>query len=240
MYPSCLVGCEQPSVSTKERNVINGTLTARVEDARAAVEGLPALIGAISVLFSTPSGLFAVIAVSIWLLLKVKSIPLIQHFSQRRSERVASMEKYLDCPEKADITCVRVVQEMRDTHMFRTATGIYAEKRRRDALVSLHERVSHVANWRIIRRAHPFLEFNARHEMRVRSFNWIERVEFAFNTVIMFVSFAVAALLFVAIFFLSWTNGKRRSGYTFPCFCNDVRRCILGSAELPSQQRTYD
>lgn len=172
-------------------------LTERVQDATTAVKALVPLVEAISALFATPGGIIAAIVVFAWLLSKFRSLPLLQHFSERKSVRQASMEKYLQEPERGDPVCLKVLREIRDTDMFRTATGIYAEKRRREALVVLHDDLSGIVTWRMIRRADPFLELDENDKFQVRPFTLVERFEFAFNTGVMYFGFGTAAVLFV-------------------------------------------
>lgn len=137
---------------------------AATQDAKDVLTELPALVDAFVRIFQGKYGLlFTVLAallIAWYFLFKASPSGLLAYHQTRRRSRFEALEKYLSNADARDHSCVQTINEIYDAECFEQATGIYAERTKRSALVSLYGQVNQVASWRTIKAAQDFLEFN--------------------------------------------------------------------------------
>lgn len=165
-----------------------------VEDLTKATQSLPSLLDAVS---SLPlSGWVVLVAFFLWLLAN-KNLPRVFDVLERKEmRRLGQLETYVSSPGSGDANALKAVQDIRDAHYFKIATGIYAESRVRSAFIKLHEATSHLVSWRHICRAHPYLKVAADETVTVRELDFSETLSYWYNQFVAYFFLLISAALF--------------------------------------------
>lgn len=154
-------------------------LVSTAQDAKDALTELPVLADALFRLFEGKYGLLCAIImvflISWYLLFKVSPSGLLVYHQTRRRSRFEALEKYLSNSQANDQSCSQAIRDIYEAECFEQATGIYAERTKRVALISLYGKVNDVASWRTIRTAQDFLEFNQGGSATIRPLNRHDR-----------------------------------------------------------------
>jgi len=175
-------------------------LASQVENLTKAIQSLPSLLDAVS---SLPlSGWLVLVAFFLWLLAN-KNLPLFLDLLERtKKRRLEQIETYVSSPDSGDANTIEAVRDIRDAQYFKIATGIYAERRIRNAYIRLHKSTSHLITWRHIFRAHPYLQVDSNETVTVRDISFWERLVYWYNQLIAYffllVSAALASLLILS------------------------------------------
>jgi len=177
-------------------------LTSQIKDATEAIHQLPPLVDGLVTLLKTPAGWFVLTAFFIWLLIN-KDFSRIFDFKDRRErQRFEHLDLYVNKPELADEDSVKALRDLRDAHYFKIATGIYAEKSLRKALIKLHDQTSHNVSWSSIRRAYQYIQADGNQNVTVRELTIFEKFGYWYNQIVGYVSLLAAASI-LSLFVLS-------------------------------------
>lgn len=171
-------------------------LTAQLKDATEAAQQVVPLADAVTNLLQTPVGLIAAVLFFLWLLVNKDFSHLFDLFERKEKKRSEQLDQYVSKPELADPDSVRVLSDLRDAHYFKIATGIYAEKKLRKALITLHNRASHHISWQQIRRAFQYIEISGDEALVIRQFTLFELIGYGYNQLVGYTCLLFAAGLF--------------------------------------------
>lgn len=176
-----------------------------LETATNTVRSIPEFLDAIAEIMRTPYGWVVLAALLIWFLLNKDLSNMFRVFESKEKKRLEKLEVYINNKEAANDDALVVIKDLRDTHYFKVATDIYAEKPLRDSLITLHKRTSHSVNWINIKRAMPYLIVGRDSKVTVRKQTKFEVLGHYYNLVTgwLFLGFSVALLL---VFLLSATK----------------------------------
>lgn len=169
----------------------------QIDQAAEMVKSIPEFMEAVSGVLQTPYGWFVLTALLIWFLINRDLSHLLGLFERGEKTRIEKLESYLERESSADEGSLRVIKDLRDAHYFKIATGIYAEKWRRESLIKLHDNVSHTINWVQIKRALPFIKITSDKSVSIRGLTFLEKVGHYYNIAVgfLFSFFAIAAIL---------------------------------------------
>lgn len=171
-------------------------LTPKIQDTNDALEHLPQLANTISNCLQTPAGWIALTVFIFWMLITKDFSHIFNIVGRKEKEKIEHLDLYVTKPELADSESIRVLRDLRDAHYFKVATGIYAEKKLRNALINLHEQTSYLINWRQIRRAWLYFEVDKDERIAVREPTFFEFFEYWCNQISGYVLFLAAAGMF--------------------------------------------
>ncbi|HZX31558.1 MAG TPA: hypothetical protein VFF03_09420 [Rhodocyclaceae bacterium] len=177
-------------------------LAPQVKDATEAIQHVPPLVDAVMGLLQTPTGFGVLLVFFTWLVINKDFSHLFQIFERKEKRRAEHLDLYVSKPELADTEAFKVLSDLRDAYYFKMATGIYAEKKLRQALIDLHGRTSHKISWGQIRRAFPYIEPANNGEVVIRKLTTFEKIGYWYNQAIGYGSLLSAAVLW-SLFFLS-------------------------------------
>lgn len=161
------------------------------------IDGLPVVVTTIRELLATAIGtaVFAVFVFS-YLAIKIPQIPLFQWLIGLKASRLKWLTEHTACISD-DVFCKAVIEDIRDAMIFEKATGIYAEKNWRKALVELHDLTG--VSWVIIRRARKFMSLGADGKINIRALTYGDRIEAWFNAAMAWLFLGMATLTFISI-----------------------------------------
>jgi hypothetical protein len=180
-------------------------LAPQIKDATEAINQVPPLIDALIDLLQTPAGWLLLSALFLWLLINKDFSRLVDLMGRKERQRFEHLDLYVTKPELADEESVKVLRDLRDAHYFKIATGIYAEKNLRSALIKLHDQTSHEVNWALIRRAFPYIQANGQKQVKVRDLTAFEGFGCWYNQLVGYISLLTAAGIF-SLFVFSTTK----------------------------------
>ncbi|GAB2180865.1 hypothetical protein DLREEDagrD3_10880 [Denitratisoma sp. agr-D3] len=187
-------------------------LAPQVEDLAKAIQSLPSLLDAVSTL--PLSGWIVLVAFFLWLLAN-KNIPRVFDVLERKEKRrLEQFDAYVSSPNSGDANTIKVIQDLRDAHYFKIATGIYAESRVRNAFIKLHEATSHLITWRHICRAHPYLKVAADETVTVRELDFSEKLSYWYNQLSAYFFLLLSATL-ISLVILSGSKTLTSFSYGF-------------------------
>lgn len=135
----------------------------------------------------------------VWVLLNKDVGFLFSVFERKAAKRLELLESYISQKEIACKELHRGMKDLRDAHYFKVATGIVAEKSRRNGLLSLHDSISHRINWKQIKRAEAYIEVSDDEQITVRKAKLTECFEYAFNWIVGLVFLLLSGILFIAL-----------------------------------------
>lgn len=159
-----------------------------------AITSLPDVLAKLSSL--TISGWVITIILFLWFLAN-RHLPLLLDFIERKERRrLEQLDIYISSTSSADANVMKVIRDTRDSYYFRIATGINASSCFRNALIRLHEEISHAITWRQIARSIPYLKVADNKRIFVRHLSTGEKLGYLYNQFV-----AYGLLLFSAIAF---------------------------------------
>ncbi|MDP3811060.1 MAG: hypothetical protein Q8Q78_08670 [Hydrogenophaga sp.] len=164
------------------------------------------LFNSVSESLQSPVGLVTLLLVFVWLLVNKDVSHLFNLFERKERRRFELLEQYLSKPEIADKETRIAVSELRDAHYFKAATGIYAEKTFRHALLRMHAQTSFTVNWMQIRRARPHIELSTSGDAIIKPFLPFEIFGYWYNTITVYTSLLGAAITAAALMFSNHRN----------------------------------
>lgn len=174
----------------------NMELTAQLKDATEATQQVIPLADALANLLQTPAGLIAVVVFFLWLLVNKDFSHLFELFERKEKRRSEQLDLYVSKPELADADSIKVLSDLRDAHYFKVATGIYAEKKLRSVLITLHNQTSHHISWQQIKRAFQYIEIGENNTLEIRELTTIEVLGYWYNQLVGYASALFAACIF--------------------------------------------
>lgn len=204
-------------------------LAAQVKDTTEAIQNLPPLLNSLSGLFNSPISLIVIIAIAIWLLIKTDFSHIFDLLERKDKKRAEQLDLYVSKPELADDEAVKVLRDLRDAHYFKLATGIYAEKSFRNALIRLHTNLSHLVGWTTIRRTLPYIEVTKDGVVSVRELRFIDKIECGFNHIAAGLSF----FAFLAVTFVGANSGISVTFWAFSTILTLFVAAYAFSQNLP-------
>jgi hypothetical protein len=178
-------------------------LAPQIKDATAVIQHVTPLADAIANLFQTPTGWVAIPAFFFWLIVNKDFSHLFDILERKEKKRAEQLDLYVAKPELADSESLKVLSDLRDAHYFKIATGIYAEKKVRRALINLHNHTSHHINWRQIQRAFPYIEVKEDESIIIRRMTSFEAIGYWYNQIVGYFSLLFAAAIFTLFLFVT-------------------------------------
>lgn len=172
-------------------------ITTKVDDLSEAIKSLPSLISSLQSL-----SIFewtVVITLFLWLATNKKVPTIIEAIKSREKEKLDQLDSYIFNKDFLDENTAQVVRDMRDARHFRIATGIYAERRQRNALIKLHKATCHKFSWRNIRRAQSCLEINEDETIQMKTLSKFDLAGYWYNQLIGYVFLLLPAVIFTII-----------------------------------------
>lgn len=132
-----------------------------------------------------------------------KTVPTAFNYLMKRKQwKTDLMDSYLAKNIAGNTPLNSVISDMRDTYYFNIATGIQAEKNRRESLIALHTSLGDIGSWQMIRRAGSFLRQNDQTGMYVPEFTTADKLGSAFNTMVFIFFASIFAVGFSILVFL--------------------------------------
>ncbi len=150
----------------------------------------------------SPEGWIIVPIFFFWLIVNKDFSHVFDILERKEKRRAEQLEFYVTKPEIADSETISVLNDLRDTHYFKVATGIYAEKKLRHALINLHNSTSHNVSWRQIRRAFRYIEMNKDGSIAIRRMTIFEIIGYWYNQIVGYIIFLFAAVILALYVFL--------------------------------------
>lgn len=173
----------------------------QIDKATDMVKSIPEFITAVSDLLQSPHGWLVLVVLLIWFLINRDLSHLFSLFERGEKQRLDKLESYVSNPSAADEKSLNVIKDLRDAYYFKVATGIYAEKGRRESLIKLHNDISHTINWVQIKRALPFIIAHSDMNSSIRDMEFRDKFVHYYNLAVgfLFLVFAIAVLLMFLI-----------------------------------------
>lgn len=136
----------------------------------------------------------------------VKNNFLLTYLERREDKKQEKIDKYLSNNSDIDEKCAEIVREQRDTIIFKSVTGIYAEKVFRCALIDLYNKMPYDVTWRMIRKSlSRFIliddKFNNK-VVSVKPVTKMEKITIGYNYTMAFL-LLVIALMYISISIVS-------------------------------------
>lgn len=182
-----------------------------VKAATEAVTDLPAFFDSVTAVIQTPGGMLLTAFAILYLGVFKNSLNFAQVFGHRKRIRLATIEKYLSSTGNRTPDCAAALLDMYEAEIFRVATGIYAEKSQRSALIRLHAAVEHRDNWLAIRFARPNIVFDRAGGATIREFNAWDTAGLYYNWVMSFLALCGAGSMVALLFLLPRLNWEKAS-----------------------------
>lgn len=182
-------------------------LASNVQDTTEALKNLGTLVETVIALLQTPEGWVLITGLFVWLILNKDISHLFDFFERGEKNKLARIDEYISKAELSDAEMMKVIRDSRDAHYFKFTTGIYAEKRVRDALINLHASLSNEMTWTHIRRAFPYIKIDSTGKVTVH-ISWFEKLSYGYNAVVGYGSLLLSAAVFIFFVF------SRKDAYT--------------------------
>lgn len=218
-------------------------LAPQLKDATEAIQHVPPLADAITNLLQTPTGWIAIAAFFFWLIVNKDFSHLFDILERKERRRSEHLDIYVAKPELADSESIKTLSDLRDAHYFKIATGIYAEKKLRYALINLHNRTSHHISWEKIRRAFSYIEINNDGTIVIRNLTRFESIGYWYNEIVGYASLLFAAG-FLSLFFMitpktlstfAWGIGSSLTAVLFAMFVFAQNWPILAAKSIQKE-----
>lgn len=173
----------------------------KIDQATDMVKSIPEFMDAVSQVLQSPYGWLVLLGLFIWFLMNRDLSHMFGLFERGEKKRLDKLESYVNNPSAAEEKSLNVIKDLRDAYYFKVATGIYAEKGRREILIKLHNDTSYAINWVHIKRALPFIISKSNMESYIRELEPMEKVGHYYNLAVglLFLFFAIALLLMFLI-----------------------------------------
>lgn len=171
-----------------------------VEEFIETINSIPELMEAINNIIKTPYGWFILLGILVWVAFNKNILFFVKLREEKESKKSEEIEKYLSNKDNVDELTEKVLGEIRTTRIFKVATGIYAEKKRRDALINLYNNSSSNITWISIRRANAYIKVAEDNSVTIDEPTLLQQLGRYYNIIVcwFFLFFAVASLLLVA------------------------------------------
>jgi hypothetical protein len=182
------------------------TLTSQVKDITEAASGVPSMIEAVFGAMKAPFGWMVILVLFFRFLLKNDFSHLFDIFERKEKKRLEHLDSYHTKIDLSDAKLSKVINDLRDAHYFRIATGIYAELTVRNAMIKLHDETSHLISWKKISAAFSYLDVSEEHKVKVREFNLYDQINFGFN-----ILFGILCLIYGVMFFTLFVYSSNES-----------------------------
>lgn len=173
----------------------------QIEQAASMVKSIPVFITSVSEVIQSPYGWIVLVGLLIWFFINRDLTNVFGIFERREKLKIEKIELYVNNKDLADEKSLKVIKDLRDSYYFKVATGIYAEKGRRESLIKLHDLTSHAIDWVQVKRALPYIEIKSCLTPFIRDFNTMEKVGRVYNNFMgaIFLFFAVLLLLMLFV-----------------------------------------
>ena len=156
----------------------------QIEQATDLLKSVPEFLQAAQELLQTPWGWIILLTPIFWILKNKDLSKTITLFKNKETKKIEKIEKYINSSEGQDNQILRKMQDLRDAYYFKAATGIYAENKRRHALITLHDQLSHDTHWQRIRNADDHIKINEDGSLFIRKLNLFEIFELTYNFIV--------------------------------------------------------
>ncbi|SDL11023.1 hypothetical protein [Pseudomonas indica] len=163
-----------------------------------AIRSIPDLIDAILQALSEPYGWITLTAIAFWLFFNRNLLKFFSSHLNRENKRFEYISSYLEKSELANKLTLEAICDARDAHYFNQATGIFAERSRRESLILFHKKHSHHINWTHIRRALPYIETSNKQLISIRKMNASDIFGYYYNLITGFFCLLFSAAIFIA------------------------------------------
>jgi hypothetical protein len=165
----------------------------QVEDLTELIKNAQSLLNAVGTI--SPLGWVIFMAFLFWLFMNKNAIHLFDLIKQKGDRRLKQLDSYLLTPDFCDKNTANAILDIRNALYFKSATGIYAESRTRDAYIRLHEATSHLITWKHIRRAQLYLEVDANGKTTVKEMDLLDRISYRYNQFLGYIILAISIFL---------------------------------------------
>lgn len=171
-----------------------------VDQATGMIKSLPDFFDAISGILQTPLGWLILVAIVFGILINRDFNKLFSFFTRREKLKLERLKEYTTSKNSLDTQTHKAIEDIIDACYFKIATGIYAEKKRRNSLITLHKKISHTINWSQIKRALPFIKIESDSKTIIRDMTTEEKIGYFYNLftgIIMLIFSSALFLLFI-------------------------------------------
>lgn len=133
----------------------------------------------------------------LWFVVNRNLLQLLKLQDEKEKKKLEAIESYLSDASNIDTECKEVFVDIRTSRYFKSATGIYAENKQRDALIALHNSLSSDISWTTIRRANPHIDFDSQNKAKVSEPTTSQKLGKFYNNMIGWLFLFFAALVFL-------------------------------------------
>lgn len=186
---------------------------ANVTDSIEGVNNLNPLISAVLEVLTGPHGwIGAVILVGLALRTLLVADPgkFLDLLERGEKKRIGYLDRYVEKPGVPGNDVHHALIDVRDAHYFKCATGIYAESKRRSALLRLHRETSPAISWKFIRRANQHIEIDRNGNVSISEKLFWSKVSIWYNYCVGAV-FLCVGLIFSALFLSTLLEAPKAS-----------------------------
>lgn len=170
-----------------------------MEQTTSFIKSIPEFADTLVALLRSPYGWLVFLGLLVWLLVNKNTIGLLAHLSKRDALKQEKLDAHIEKSNISDPKVLAVVKDIRDANHFKHATGIYATKRQREAIIDLYNKVSHGITWKQICRAMEFMEFSKDLGITYRTMTRFERFAHHYNIFTSISLLVLAALILIAL-----------------------------------------
>lgn len=187
--------------------MIKPELQSSIQEANNAVKDIPSLLETIILTLQGNYGFFIfalALCVVIWYFCCIANPSgYLTYFETRRRSRTERLEKYLSSQHSTETNSTAAIQEIYDSECFEHATGIYAERERRAALIQLHDKIAPSASWRTIMGAREYIDFDQNNCAFVKNATVWTQIHYWINMIIGSIIFFIGEFSMVGLPFTS-------------------------------------
>lgn len=179
----------------------NNSVTVMID----SIRSIPNLQEALKPVMSDPVNfiIFSVIFLFFIFNYLVKNTFLLTYLERREDKKQEKIDRYLSNNSNIDEMCAEIVREQRDTIIFKSVTGIYAEKDFRCALIDLHKNMPYDVTWKMIRKSlSRFMLENKK--IIVKPITNMEKLTILYNYIVALLLLAIA-VIYVIYYVLNFT-----------------------------------
>ncbi|WP_146145229.1 hypothetical protein [Photobacterium kishitanii] len=170
------------------------------------IMSIPSLQEALKPVMSDPVNFIIFIVIFLFLILNyiVKNNFLLTYWERREDKKQEKIDRYLSNNSDIDEMCAEIVREQRDAIIFKSVTGIYAEKVFRCALIDLRKKMPYDVTWRMIRKSLSRFSLNDDKKIIVKPITKIETVTMYYNYIMGLLLLAIA-VIYMIYYILNFT-----------------------------------
>lgn len=173
-----------------------------------SITSIPNLQEAFKQVMSDPVNFIIFIIIFSFLILNyiAKNTFLLTYWERREDKKQEKIDRYLSNNSDMDEMCAEIVREQRDAIIFKNATGIYAEKVFRCALIDLRKKMPYDVTWRMIRKSLSRFSLNDEKKIIVKPITKIETVAMYYNYIMGLLLLAIAVAVMYVSFYILTSN----------------------------------